>query len=132
MRSRSGASRGQGRFETLNRAWAGASIRRLTTKVSGIQCALLKESSEGFLGLLDAFVGQPLQLAEVPRGNGAGCQVFAGPAAALIEQVVQLVHVPASVGEVGEPVEGVLVAGVGEFTEHVAIGLAEGPLGLGL
>jgi hypothetical protein len=86
---------------------------------------------EGFFGLLDTFVGKPLQLAEIPRGNGSGGEVFAGPFAALVEEVIELVHIVAGAGEIREPVEGGLVAGVGEFTEQVVIGLTDGSVGLG-
>jgi hypothetical protein len=89
-----------------------------------------EESLEGVFGLLDSFVSQALQLEEVPRTGGAGGQVFTGATTALIKQLIEFLLVPASVSEVGKPVLGGLVAGVGEFTKHVMIALADARMGL--
>lgn len=87
---------------------------------------------QGYFGLLDALVGQALQLDEVPRGNGSSGQVVACAGAALVEQPIQLVNVAASIGQVGEPVEGDLVAGICECPEDAVVALADARLGLDL
>lgn len=78
------------------------------------------------LGLLDAVVGKSLELAEVPRGDGPAGEVPAGQLAALVKELVELVHVASSLGEVRKPVERGLVAGIGQLAQDVAVGLAHG------
>jgi hypothetical protein len=79
--------------------------------------ALLKEVFEGLLGRFYAFLGQPLELGEVTGGDRSCGEVFAGKLAAFIQQLVQFAHVVAGVSEVREPVESILVAGVGELPQ---------------
>lgn len=67
-------------------------------------------------------VGDALQCQEVACGDGAAGQQGAGVVAAFVEQLAQLLDVPARVGEVGEAVERGLVALVGERAQGFVVG----------
>ena len=86
---------------------------------------LPKEVFEGFFCRLDAFVGQPLELGKVAGGDRSCGEVFAGEFAPFVEELVQFVNVVAGVGKVREAIERLLVAGVGEFTQLIVVGLAD-------
>ena len=86
---------------------------------------LPKEVFEGFFCRFDAFVGQALEFGKVAGGDRSCDEVFAGELAPFIEQLVQFVDVVAGVGKVREAIERLFVAGVGDFTQLVVVGLAD-------
>ncbi|MGB7964292.1 MAG: hypothetical protein WCF12_15215 [Propionicimonas sp.] len=75
------------------------------------------------LGGFDAFVGEPLELAEVACGDGSGGELIAGEFAAFIEEFVELVYVVAGVRQVGKPVERLLIARVSERAQRIVVRL---------
>jgi hypothetical protein len=81
---------------------------------------------EGLPGRLHSFVGESLQLTKIPRGDRPSGEMPAGQLAALTEELVELVDVTSSLREVSQPVERVLVAGIGQLAQDVMIGLAHG------
>lgn len=82
-----------------------------------------KEPCEFRLGVLAAGVGEPLELAQVAVLHGPAGQQPPGVFTALIEQLGQHAEVGAGVGEVGEPVQGSLVALIRERAKGVFIEL---------
>ena len=66
------------------------------------------------LSSFTAFVGEALEFPEIACRSGSSGEVFARDLATFIEEFVEFVHVVAGVRQVGEPVERLLVAGVGE------------------
>lgn len=75
--------------------------------------AAVEQSVELDAGLACPGVGESLQLQQVIAGDRASGQQLPGPRASLVQQLTELVEVAAPVREVGQPIQGFLVAVVG-------------------
>ena len=78
-----------------------------------------EEPRELAAGLVASCIRQPLELEQVAGRDRATREQVPGVGGALVQQLVQLVEVVALVGEVGQSVQGSLVALVRERSQGV-------------
>jgi len=85
-----------------------------------------EEPRELAAGLVASCIRQPLELEQVAGRDRATREQVPGVGGALVQQFVQLVEVVALVGEVGQSVQGSLVAVVRERSQGVPIAVHVG------
>jgi len=80
-----------------------------------------EQPSQFAASLVASGVGQPLELEQVTDLHRAPATCSPGAAGAFVQQFVQLVEVAARISEVGQPVQGRLVAFVGQRAQGVPV-----------